>query len=228
MGDCPTMCVFMLDTSVAPFIFENTADLMDGATGLDLTAGRGAARRRARQQPGAGVQHAGGLHAGRRRPARAAQDRAHPAGAGQGPPDQPGRPRPHAGRVLRGPRLDAATACPRGPSSRSSAWATPPTGWASRDHGPRADDRPAEVADQAGGVRRRAARRRTVADLLARLAATYGGAGRGAPDRARRRRAPIRRCASWSTGATSACSADRATVLAEGDDMLVLTPIAGG
>ena len=37
MGDCPTMCIFMLDTSVAPFLFENTADLMKGATGLELT-----------------------------------------------------------------------------------------------------------------------------------------------------------------------------------------------
>ena len=27
----------MLDTSVAPFLFENTADLMRGATGLELT-----------------------------------------------------------------------------------------------------------------------------------------------------------------------------------------------
>jgi len=38
VGDCPTMCIFMLDTSVAPFLFENTAGLMRGATGLDLTA----------------------------------------------------------------------------------------------------------------------------------------------------------------------------------------------
>ena len=37
VGDCPTMCIFMLDTSVAPFLFENTADLMKGATGLELT-----------------------------------------------------------------------------------------------------------------------------------------------------------------------------------------------
>jgi aldehyde:ferredoxin oxidoreductase len=37
VGDCPTMCIFMLDTSVAPFLFENTAGLMKGATGLDLT-----------------------------------------------------------------------------------------------------------------------------------------------------------------------------------------------
>ena len=37
VGDCPTMCIFMLDTSVAPFLFENTADLMRGATGLALT-----------------------------------------------------------------------------------------------------------------------------------------------------------------------------------------------
>ena len=38
VGDCPTMCIFMLDTSVAPFLFENTADLMEGATGLDVHA----------------------------------------------------------------------------------------------------------------------------------------------------------------------------------------------
>ncbi len=38
VGDCPTMCVFMLDTSVAPFLFENTAGLMVGTTGLDFTA----------------------------------------------------------------------------------------------------------------------------------------------------------------------------------------------
>ncbi len=37
VGDCPTMCIFMLDTSVAPFMFENTAGLMKGATGLELT-----------------------------------------------------------------------------------------------------------------------------------------------------------------------------------------------
>ena len=37
VGDSPTMCIFMLDTSVAPFLFENTADLMRGATGLDLS-----------------------------------------------------------------------------------------------------------------------------------------------------------------------------------------------
>ena len=38
VGDCPTMCIFMLDTSVAPFLFENTAALMRGATGLQLSA----------------------------------------------------------------------------------------------------------------------------------------------------------------------------------------------
>jgi aldehyde:ferredoxin oxidoreductase len=37
VGDCPTMCIFMVDTSVASFVFENTADLMRGATGLDFT-----------------------------------------------------------------------------------------------------------------------------------------------------------------------------------------------
>ena len=40
VGDCPTMCIFMLDTSVAPFLFENTAGLMVGATGLELHGGR--------------------------------------------------------------------------------------------------------------------------------------------------------------------------------------------
>ena len=38
VGDCPTMCIFMMDTSVAPFLFENTAGLMEGATGLVLSA----------------------------------------------------------------------------------------------------------------------------------------------------------------------------------------------
>jgi aldehyde:ferredoxin oxidoreductase len=38
VGDCPTMCIFMVDTSVAPFLFENTAALMVGTTGLDFTA----------------------------------------------------------------------------------------------------------------------------------------------------------------------------------------------
>jgi aldehyde:ferredoxin oxidoreductase len=37
VGDCPTMCIFLLDTSVAPFLFENTADLLRGTTGLELT-----------------------------------------------------------------------------------------------------------------------------------------------------------------------------------------------
>ena len=37
VGDCPTMCIFMLDTSVAPFLFENTAGLLAGATGLELS-----------------------------------------------------------------------------------------------------------------------------------------------------------------------------------------------
>ena len=73
------------------------------------------------------------------------------------------------------------------------------------DNGPRADHRPAEVADQAGGVRRRTCREgASVADLLARLAATYGGAV-AAHLTAPATRTPIRRCASWSTAATSAC-----------------------
>jgi aldehyde:ferredoxin oxidoreductase len=38
VGDCPTMCIFMVDTSVASFLFENTADLMRGTTGLDMSA----------------------------------------------------------------------------------------------------------------------------------------------------------------------------------------------
>ncbi len=37
VGDCPTMCIFMLDTSVAPFLFDNTAGLMTGATGLEFS-----------------------------------------------------------------------------------------------------------------------------------------------------------------------------------------------
>jgi aldehyde:ferredoxin oxidoreductase len=37
VGDCPTMCIFMLDTSVAPFLFDNTAGLMAGVTGLEMT-----------------------------------------------------------------------------------------------------------------------------------------------------------------------------------------------
>ena len=37
VGDCATMCIFLLDTAVAPFLFENTADPMRGATGLDFT-----------------------------------------------------------------------------------------------------------------------------------------------------------------------------------------------
>ena len=33
-ADCPTMCAFMIGNAVAPFLYENTADLMRGATGL--------------------------------------------------------------------------------------------------------------------------------------------------------------------------------------------------
>jgi aldehyde:ferredoxin oxidoreductase len=37
LADCPTMCVFLMDMAVADFMFENTADLMAGATGLAYT-----------------------------------------------------------------------------------------------------------------------------------------------------------------------------------------------
>ena len=63
VGDCPTMCIFMLDTSVAPFLFENTADLMKGATGLQLIRRRRAAGRRARQQRRPGLQRLRRPHA---------------------------------------------------------------------------------------------------------------------------------------------------------------------
>jgi len=33
-ADCPTMCAFMIGNAVAPFLYENTADLMRGVTGL--------------------------------------------------------------------------------------------------------------------------------------------------------------------------------------------------
>jgi aldehyde:ferredoxin oxidoreductase len=32
--DCPTMCVFLLDTAMAPIATENTASLMEAVTGL--------------------------------------------------------------------------------------------------------------------------------------------------------------------------------------------------
>ena len=37
LADSPTMCVFLMDMAVADFMFENTADLMEGATGLNYT-----------------------------------------------------------------------------------------------------------------------------------------------------------------------------------------------
>ncbi|MBC7293870.1 MAG: ABC transporter ATP-binding protein, partial [Thermoleophilia bacterium] len=37
VADSPTMCVFLMDMAVADFMFENTADLMRGATGLEFT-----------------------------------------------------------------------------------------------------------------------------------------------------------------------------------------------
>jgi len=37
LADSPTMCVFLMDMAVAGFMFENTADLMAGATGLEYT-----------------------------------------------------------------------------------------------------------------------------------------------------------------------------------------------
>jgi len=37
LADSPTMCVFLMDMAVADFMFENTADLMEGTTGLTYT-----------------------------------------------------------------------------------------------------------------------------------------------------------------------------------------------
>ena len=37
LADSPTMCVFLMDMAVADFMFENTADLMEGTTGLLYT-----------------------------------------------------------------------------------------------------------------------------------------------------------------------------------------------
>ena len=37
VADCPTMCAFILGNAVAPILYENTADLMRGATGLPMT-----------------------------------------------------------------------------------------------------------------------------------------------------------------------------------------------
>ena len=37
LADSPTMCVFLMDMAVADFMFENTADLMEGTTGLIYT-----------------------------------------------------------------------------------------------------------------------------------------------------------------------------------------------
>lgn len=37
--DCPTMCVFLLDTAMAPIASENTASLMEGVTGLPFKPG---------------------------------------------------------------------------------------------------------------------------------------------------------------------------------------------
>jgi len=37
LADSPTMCVFLMDMAVADFMFDNTADLMEGATGLTYT-----------------------------------------------------------------------------------------------------------------------------------------------------------------------------------------------
>jgi molybdopterin converting factor small subunit len=67
----------------------------------------------------------------------------------------------------------------------------------------------------------------SVADLLSRLAETYGGAVAAhvtapvGPDA----HPPLR---VMVNGRDIGVLADRATVLAEGDDVLVLTPIAGG
>jgi molybdopterin converting factor small subunit len=67
----------------------------------------------------------------------------------------------------------------------------------------------------------------SVADLLSRLAETYGGAV------AAHLTAPVDAGAHpplrvMVNGRDIGVLADRATVLAEGDDVLVLTPIAGG
>jgi molybdopterin converting factor small subunit len=67
----------------------------------------------------------------------------------------------------------------------------------------------------------------SVADLLSRLAETYGGAV------AEHLTAPVKPDAHpplrvMVNGRDIGVLADRATVLAEGDDVLVLTPIAGG
>ena len=125
------MCVFLMDMAVADFMFENTADLMEGATGLNFTPDEV-------HQVGERINNlarvfntlAGFTRADDDLPERLKTEPI-PDGAVQGRAHLPGRPRPHARRVLRRPRLDAARACPRGPSSRSCAWATPPTGWAS-------------------------------------------------------------------------------------------------
>jgi aldehyde:ferredoxin oxidoreductase len=37
LADSPTMCVFLMDMAVAGFMFQNTADLMEGTTGLTYT-----------------------------------------------------------------------------------------------------------------------------------------------------------------------------------------------
>ncbi|MBN1320759.1 MAG: aldehyde ferredoxin oxidoreductase family protein [Thermoleophilia bacterium] len=37
IGDSSTMCVFLMDMAVADFMFENTADIMEGLTGLKYT-----------------------------------------------------------------------------------------------------------------------------------------------------------------------------------------------
>ncbi len=37
LADSPTMCVFLMDMAVAGFMFQNTADLMEGTTGLIYT-----------------------------------------------------------------------------------------------------------------------------------------------------------------------------------------------
>jgi len=37
LADSPTMCVFLMDMAVADFMFENTANLMEGTTGLTYT-----------------------------------------------------------------------------------------------------------------------------------------------------------------------------------------------
>jgi aldehyde:ferredoxin oxidoreductase len=224
VGDCPTMCIFMLDTSVAPFLFENTAAIMEGATGLVLSA---ADVQRVGERVNNLARAFNTLHARRRQSSGANQDGTHPRGARQGSPDQPGRPRPDARRVLRDPRLDGGR----------------------RPHASQARGAPSRVRCRSAGTRVTTVHVRTigllsslmrqgefdvslpggatVADLLDRLSATYGG------EVAEHLNAPVEAMAHpplrvMVNGRDIGALDDRATVLTEGDEVLVLTPVAGG